>query len=170
MRLSGPMPWKPAITATWPCSRRLRISSPSISAMRAAPCTPSVLTVTCQPVHERAGMPISCSTMARSPAVTCSPDATTASYSRASWTLAASRHQPASLSVVPAMAETTTATWCPAFTSRSTWRATLRILSISATEVPPNFMTSRPISPIPQNPHPPEPREGPASWPNLVDD
>ena len=26
MRLSGPMPWKPAITATWPCSMRLRSS------------------------------------------------------------------------------------------------------------------------------------------------
>jgi hypothetical protein len=38
----------------------------------------------CQPCQERAWMPIACSAIASSPAVTCSPDATTASYSRAS--------------------------------------------------------------------------------------
>ena len=86
-------------------------------------------------------MPRSCSTIARSPAVTCSPEATTASYSRASCRAAASRHQPTSRSVVPAMADTTTATSWPAFTSRSTWRATLRMRAMSATEVPPNFIT-----------------------------
>src|SRR5678815_1391519 len=41
------------------------------------------------------------------------------------------------------MAETTTATSWPASTSRLTWRATLRMRSISATDVPPNFMTRR---------------------------
>src|SRR4051812_6482511 len=41
------------------------------------------------------------------------------------------------------MAETTTATSWPASTSRLTWRATLRMRSISATEVPPNFITRR---------------------------
>src|ERR1700752_3915415 len=41
------------------------------------------------------------------------------------------------------MAETTTATSCPASTSRLTCRATLRMRSISATEVPPNFITRR---------------------------
>ena len=55
-------------------------------------------------------MPMPCSTMASSPAVTCSPVATTASYSRASCSTAASRHQATSWLVTPAMAETTTAT------------------------------------------------------------
>ena len=43
----------------------------------------------------------------------------------------------------PAMAETTTATSWPASTSRLTWRATLRMRSMSATDVPPNFITSQ---------------------------
>ena len=87
--------------------------------------------------------PIPSSTIASSPAVTCSPEATTASYSRASCSGAASRHQATSWLVAPAMAETTTATSWPASTSRLTWRATLRMRSISATEVPPNFITRR---------------------------
>ena len=48
--------------------------------------------------------------------------------------------------VVSAMADTTTATSCPASTSRLTWRATLRIRSILATDVPPNFITRRPMT------------------------
>ena len=41
------------------------------------------------------------------------------------------------------MADTTTATWCPASTSRLTRAATLRIRSMPAIEVPPNFITMR---------------------------
>jgi hypothetical protein len=78
--------------------------------MRAEPCASLVRIGTCQPCQERAGSPIPWSTMARSPAVTCSPEATTASYSRGSWRLAASLHQATSSLVLPAMAETTTAT------------------------------------------------------------
>ena len=44
---------------------------------------------------------------------------------------------------MPDMAETTTATSWPASTSRLTWRATLRMRSMSATDVPPNFITRR---------------------------
>src|SRR5665647_2749968 len=44
------------------------------------------------------------------------------------------------------MAETTTATSWPASTSRLTWRATLRMRSRSATDVPPNFITKRAIT------------------------
>ena len=65
-------------------------------------------------------MPIDCSTIASSPAVTCSPVATTASYSRASCRSEASRTQATSWLVTPAMAETTTATLLPASTSRLT--------------------------------------------------
>ena len=97
----------------------------------------------CQPCHERAFTPMPSSMIASSPAVTCSPEATTASYSRASCSGAASRAQATSSLVLPAMAETTTATSWPASTSRFTWRATLRMRSISATDVPPNFITRR---------------------------
>src|SRR6478735_6283762 len=88
-------------------------------------------------------MPMLCSTMASSPDVTCSPEATIASYSRASCIGEASVHQTTSSLVLPDIAETTTATSWPASTSRFTWRATLRIRSMLATDVPPNFITRR---------------------------
>src|SRR5882672_1100585 len=137
-------PWKPEITATCLCSlKRLISSAPLTSRMRAEPCALSVRIGNCQPCHERALTPMPSSTIASSPAVTCSPDATTASYSRASCSGAACRHQSTSSLVAPAMADTTTATSWPASTSRLTWRATLRMRSMSATEVPPNFITRR---------------------------
>ena len=109
--LSLCMPWKPAITATWPCSLKCLISSaPFTSWMRAEACALSVRIGNCQPCQERALTPMPASTMAKSPAVTSSPVATTASYSRASCSGAACRHHSTSWLVTPAMAETTTAT------------------------------------------------------------
>src|SRR3954463_6836077 len=138
------MPWKPEITATSLRSlKRLTSSAPLMSRMRAEPCASLVRIGNCQPCQDRALTPICCRAMAKRPEVTCSPDATTASYSRASCSAAASRHHSTSRLVVPAMADTTTATSWPASVSRFTWRATLRMRSISATEVPPNFMTRR---------------------------
>ncbi len=67
--------------------------------------------------------------MASSPAVTCSPVATTASYSRASCSTEASRTHATSWLVAPDIAETTTHTLLPASTSRLTCRATLRMRS-----------------------------------------
>jgi hypothetical protein len=135
-------PWKPAITATsWRSLNRLTSSSPLMSRMRAEACAFEVAIGSCQPCQERALIPMPSSTMARSPAVTCSPVDTTASYSRASCSAAPSRHQATSWLVTPDIAETTTATSWPASTSRLTWRATLRMRSMSATEVPPNFIT-----------------------------
>src|ERR1700682_757598 len=91
-------------------------------------------------------MPIACSAIDISPNVHCSPDATTASYSRASCIGEASRHHSTISLVLPAIADTTTATSWPASTSRLTWRATLRMRSILATDVPPNFITRRPMT------------------------
>src|ERR1700674_4015519 len=91
-------------------------------------------------------MPIACSTIESSPEVTCSPEATTASYSRASCRGDASRHHSSSSLVLPPIADTTTATSWPASTSRFTCRATLRIRSVLATDVPPNFITRRPMT------------------------
>src|SRR3569623_1440636 len=111
--------------------------------MRAAPCESSVWIGTCQPWKERDEMPISPSTIAIRPAVTCSPDATTASYSRASCSLELSLTQPTSSLVLPDIAETTTETSLPASTSRLTCRAAWRMRSTLATDVPPNFITIR---------------------------
>src|SRR5580704_8838610 len=116
--------------------------------MRAEPCTFEVRIGICQPCQERALTAIPSSAIASKPAVTCSPEATTASYSRVSCRVEASRHHSTSRFVVPAMAETTTATSWPASTSRLTWRATLRMRSMSATDVPPNFITRRAITSV----------------------
>ena len=85
MRFSGPMPWKPATTATSPFSMRAFSVSTATPVMRAARWAPSVVIGICQPCQDRALTPIDWSTMASSPEVTCSPEATTASYSRASY-------------------------------------------------------------------------------------
>src|SRR5258708_9094393 len=142
-RLSGPSPWKPAPPATWPSFRRVLISPVSIFWIRALPCTPPVAIGICQPIQERAFTPLSCSAMASRPAVPCSPVATTVSYSRASCSGDNSFTQATSWLVTPAIAETTTATSWPDSTSRLTSRATFLIRPMSATEVPPNFMTRR---------------------------
>ena len=144
-RLSGPMPWKPVSTGTWPIAMRATSPAPSIPSIRARPWAPSVRTATCQPVQDRASTPIVCNAMATSPAVTCSPVATTASYSRASCSADRPWHQATSWLVTPAMAETTTITSCPSSRSRFTRVATWRIRPGSATEVPPNFITIRAI-------------------------
>jgi hypothetical protein len=84
IRPSGLMPWKPAITACRPSANFASSRSVSIRSIRAAPWADVVRTGTCQPCQERAGTPISCRVSAMRPAVTFSPEATTASYSRAS--------------------------------------------------------------------------------------
>src|SRR6266404_2550658 len=145
--VSGLMPWKPAMTATSLRSlKRLTNSEPSISRIRAEAWASLVRIGICQPCQERAWIPSACSVIASSPAVTCSPEATTASYSRASCIGEASPHHSTSSLVLPAIADTTTATSWPASTSRFTCRATLRIRSILATDVPPNFITRRPMT------------------------
>ena len=65
---------------------------------------------TCQPCHDRAETPISCNRSAISPAVTFSPLATTASYSRASYSFEVLSTQPTNSLVLPDMAETMTIT------------------------------------------------------------
>jgi hypothetical protein len=115
IRPSRVTPWKPATTAISPES----IAAPSrpggISSMRARPWAWSVSTGTCQPIHERAFRPMLRKVMARRPAVTCSPEATTASYSSSTASTPcaggpAPSVQATSSLVLPDMAETTTAT------------------------------------------------------------
>jgi len=89
--------------------------SDGTSSIRALPWASSVTIGTCQPIHERAARPMLRKVSANRPAVTCSPDATTTSYSSSEsgspppGAPAASVQATSSL-VLPAMAETTTAT------------------------------------------------------------
>ena len=56
----------------------------SMSTMRALACDPSVRIGICHDIQERDFTPACCSAIAKRPIVTCSPVATTTSYSRAS--------------------------------------------------------------------------------------
>jgi hypothetical protein len=78
--------------------------SRGIETKRAEPWAEVVLIGTCQPCQLRAGTPISCRRSAISPAVTFSPEATTASYSRASYSFEVPSTQPTSSLVLPDMA------------------------------------------------------------------
>ena len=78
--------------------------------MRAEACASDVRIGNCQPSQLRASTPSDWSTIASSPLVTCSPEATTTSYSRGSYSGLASRQKLTSRSVSPDIAETTTAT------------------------------------------------------------
>ena len=109
-RLSSATPWNPGITATSPASRLRSSASVSIVPIRALANALSVWIGNCQPSHDRAGTPIACRVMANSPLVICSPAETTTSYSRGSYSEDASRQNPTSRSVSPAIADTTTAT------------------------------------------------------------
>ena len=93
-RPSGAMPWKPGTTTTSPRSRQARSCSVPNERIRARPWLASVQSGACQPRIERAGTPSACSASARRPAVTCSPEATTMSYSARSWSRAADLPHP----------------------------------------------------------------------------
>ncbi len=84
MRPSGPIPWKPETTACSPWPNFSSSASVPISRIRAVPCAPVVRIGICQPCQDRAETPSFCSMSAIRPEVTCSPEATTVSYSRAS--------------------------------------------------------------------------------------
>src|SRR5690349_17975472 len=130
------------MTATVPPFRASSNVALSIASTRALPWTPEART-SCQPMKLRAFTPMFWSVMARRPEVTCSPDATTTSYSLGSESADASRHSWTRRSVSPAIAETTTRTSLPASASRRTRVATLRMRSMPAIDVPPNFITMR---------------------------
>ena len=81
-----------------------------MSRMRALAWAASVRIGICHDTQERAFTPSCCSAMASRPIVTCSPVATTTSYSAASCRGAISLTHFTSWLVAPDMAETTTAT------------------------------------------------------------
>ena len=147
MRPSGEIPWKPATTATFiPSPNLAMMLSLGISSIRADEWADVVFTGTCHPCQLRAGTSISCSVNAIKPAVTFSPEETTASYSRASYRGDVSLTQPTNSFVLPDIAETMTITSYPLETSRATRFAARLMRSRVATDVPPNFITSTGIT------------------------
>ncbi len=74
-----------------------------------------------------------------------SPAVSSMSISRPAGRLDTSPARRMSSSVVLPMADTTTTTSLPCRRVRATWSATARMRSGSATEVPPNFWTTRAI-------------------------
>ena len=154
IRPSGVTPWKPAMTAISPVSSRSIRAWAGMSSMRARAWAVSHTMGICQPSHDRAFSPMLRSTIASRPAVTCSPEATTTSYSSSegsspSAAAPALSVQATSSLVRPLIAETTTATGRTApslaTASAATSRPTRRMRSRSATDVPPNFITSRDV-------------------------
>ena len=119
-----------------------------MSWMRARPCASSVRIGSCQASQERAFTPRLRSIMAIRPVVICSPEVTTTSYSSSlegnPWAAGPIWSAQATIwLVMPAMAETTTATCLPAHTSEATSSAAGRMRSRYVIDVPPNFITSR---------------------------
>ena len=76
-------------------------------------------------------------------ALWCSPVASSMSSSRGSGSSVMAAASERSSSVVSPMAETTTHRSAPSARARAIRRATRRIRSAFATELPPNFMTTR---------------------------
>src|SRR4029453_18570688 len=113
--------------------------------MRACVCALSVRIPPCGPVNDAAGHPTSCSAIATSAIETISPVASSVSTSRARGVAETSRARRRRRSVSPAIADTTTTTWCPSWRARCTRVATACMRSILPTDVPPYFWTTTPI-------------------------
>ena len=117
-----------------------------MSVMRAEPCAALVLIGICQPCQERALMPMDCSTMASSPAVTCSPVATTASYSRASCSSEASLHPGDELVGDARHGRDDDGDLVAGIDLALDVARDVRMRSTLATDVPPNFITTTAIA------------------------
>ena len=141
------MPWKPVTTGITPCSSMRCRPSASTPSRRARPCPPSVRMAHWKAFRLRARRPWSSRAIAVSAALTASPVLMRASSSRRAGSRATFPARPINSSVVCPMALTTTATRCPSAFASATRRAARRMRSGSATEVPPNFITSVGIRP-----------------------
>ena len=106
-------------------------------------CAVSVTIPACEPVNDTAASPMSMMAMQSSAMEIRSPEVRSMSISRALGSLETSWASRSRSSVVLPMAETTTTTSLPARRVRTMCSATARMRSGSATEVPPNFCTSR---------------------------
>ena len=144
MARSVETPWNPATTATFPPSSASRRRSPRISRILALRWAVSVTMPACEPVNDTAASPQVDDRHAEQR----DRDALTRGEEHvhlagASGSLDTSWARRSRSSVVLPMAETTTTTSSPARRVRTMCSATARMRSGSATDVPPNFCTSR---------------------------
>ena len=137
-------PWKPATSTIRSSSSAVEMRSARTSRMRALVCEVSVTIPACEPVSEMARWPRSLMAIAHSAQEMRSPVESSMSISRGSGTGETSCAIAISSSVVLPRAESTATTRLPA-SFWATMRAAARLRrSASATEVPPNFMTTVP--------------------------
>ncbi len=135
-------PWKPATSTMWSSSSAALTRSARTSRMRARVCEVSVTIPACEPVSEIARWPRSLIAIAHSAQEMRSPVESSMSISRGSGAAETSSAIAISSSVVLPRAESTATTRAPA-SRRSTMRRAARLIrSASATEVPPNFITT----------------------------
>ena len=135
-------PWKPATSTILPSSRAARMRSALTSRMRARVCEVSVTIPACEPVSEMASWPRSLITIAASAHEIRSPVESSMSISRGCGrgeTSCGHRHQ----LVGGLAARGEDGDHAVAALGRATIRPAARLMrSASATEVPPNFMTT----------------------------
>ena len=143
MARSVETPWNPATTATLPPSSASRRRSLRISRILALRWAVSVTIPAWEPVNDTAASPWSMMAMQSSAIEMRSPEVSSMSISRAVGSPETSWARRSRSSVVLPMAETTTTTSSPARRVRTMCSATARMRSGSATDVPPNFCTSR---------------------------
>ena len=143
MARSVDTPWNPATTATLPPSSASRSRSLRISRILALRCAVSVTMPACEPVNDTAASPRSMIAMHSNAIEMRSPEVSSMSISRALGSLETSWARRSRSSVVLPMADTTTTTSSPPRRVRTMCSATARMRSGSATDVPPNFCTSR---------------------------
>ena len=127
----------------WPPSSASRTRSGVTSAMRALPCTSSVMMPACEPVKDSAVAPRSLIAIDTKAMDILSPAVSSMSSSRPCGFDDTELARSSSSSVVSPMAETTTQTWLPAFWVSIMRLATCLILSASPTDEPPYFCTIR---------------------------
>ena len=141
--VSWATPWKPA-TIGIASSSSAAMDPPGVTLMiLARPWVESVIRPACEPVYERASTPRSWIAIASTAMEMRSPAVSSMSSSRAA---GAGLTRPASSirsSVVSPIAETTTATSCPAALVATIRRATRWTLAASLTDEPPYFWTTR---------------------------
>ena len=139
-------PWKPATSTIESSSRAAKMRSARTSRMRALVCEVSVTIPAWEPVSEMARWPRSLIAMAHSAQDTRSPVESSMSISRGSGCGETSWASAIRRSVSLPRALRTATTRCPA-SRLATIRCAARLRrSASATEVPPNFMTTVALS------------------------
>jgi hypothetical protein len=137
-------PWKPATSTTSSSSSAARMRSARTSRMRALVWLVSVTMPACEPVSEIALCPRSLIAIAHSAHEMRSPVESSMSISRGSGVVETSSAIEISSSVVLPRADSTATTRWPCSRAATMRRAARLMRSASATDVPPNFMTTVP--------------------------